>query len=350
MNELGLLEEFLKVPHQEITELSGKWNNIPVKIANFKHLKAAKPAIGLMPQWDFLKFVLEHASVYPSFRMIMNANVTDIIIENDRVTGIKAETENEVLNIYADLVVGADGRHSTTRKKAGLKVIESGVPIDVLWFRLSRHADDPGQILGHFYHGKIMIMLDRNTYWQCGCVIKKGGYPEIQQKGLAAFRDYLQQIVPFIAGRLHELKSWDDIKLLTVDIDHLEKWYRDGFLCIGDAAHAMSPVGGVGINLAIQDAVATANILYKPLLEKRQITTDILQLVQKRRTYPTRITQQLQVKIHNGIFMREKSGAHYKNPPLLMRLLTWLPLLRRIPARLIGMGFRPEHVKIPELR
>jgi 2-polyprenyl-6-methoxyphenol hydroxylase-like FAD-dependent oxidoreductase len=350
MSELGLLEKFLKVPHQEITELLGTWNNIHLKLANFKHLKVAKAAIGLMPQWDFLKFVQEQASVYAGFKLMMNSEVTDIITQNGRVTGVKAQTKTGILHVYGDIVIGADGRHATTREKARLTIIDSGAPIDVLWFRLSRQAKDPGQILGRFYRGKLMIMLDRNRYWQCGYIIKKGDFQSIQDKGLPAFRDHLKQITPFIADRVHELKSWDDLKLLSVDIDHLEKWYTRGLLCIGDAAHAMSPIGGVGINLAIQDAVAAANILYQPLRQKKQITTHTLQLVQNRRTFPTRITQQLQVKIQNGIFQRKLSAEKYEKPPLLMRVLNRFSWLRRIPARLIGIGFRPEHVKTPEVR
>jgi 2-polyprenyl-6-methoxyphenol hydroxylase-like FAD-dependent oxidoreductase len=347
MNELGLLDEFLKVPHQEITELGGAWNNDPIKLASFSHLKCIKPAIGLMPQWDFLKFLQEHASVYPGFRLKMSANVTGLVKQDGRVTGVTAETGDGTLQVQAAIVIGTDGRHSVTREKAGLRVIASGVPIDVLWFRLSRQQGDPGQVFGRFHNGNLMILLDRNTYWQCGYIIKKGGYDEIQKNGLTAFRDHLKQITPFIAGRVQELKSWDDIKLLSVDIDHLEKWYTDGLLCIGDAAHAMSPIGGVGINLAIQDAVATANVLYKPLKENKRISTDTLALIQKRRTFPTRMTQQLQVGIQNGIFFKAISQQQSGKPPLFMRLLTRFPVLRRIPARLIGLGFRPEHVKTP---
>jgi len=350
INEVGLLNEILKVPHQEITEIGGAWNDIPIRLANFTHLKAAKPAIGLMPQWDFLKFIQQQASIYPGFHLLMNADAIDIIRENNRVTGIKAQTENGLLEIRADIVVGTDGRHSIIREKAGLKVITSGVPIDVLWFRLSKKETDPGQIFGRFRRGRLMVMLDRNTYWQCGFIIKKGDYDGIQQKGLPAFRDQLKQTTPFIADRVDELKSWDDIKLLSVAIDHLQKWYTNGLICIGDAAHAMSPVGGVGINLAIQDAVAAANVLYQPLHQKKTIGTDTLQLIQARRTYPTKVTQRLQVAIQSGIFEKRMAAKDDDKPPLIMRLLTKFPILRRIPARLIGIGVRPEHVKTPEVK
>ena len=349
MFELGLLDEFLKVPHQELTSFTAVFNNTSVKIGDFSHLKVARPVLGLMPQWDFLKFVEKQASRYSRFKLIMNANVTDIIKENGRVAGITAETKDGLLQVLADIVIATDGRHSILREKAGLKVITTGAPIDVLWVRFSRQKDDPGQILGRFDYGKVMVMLDRDTYWQCAYVIEKGGFEKIQQKGLESLRNDITQVVPFLADRVNELKSWDDIKLLSVDIDHLEKWYTDGLLCIGDAAHAMSPIGGVGINLAIQDAVATANILYKPLKEKKLISTDILQLVQKRRELPTRIIQKMQIFIQDNVIHKKISGTGNDKPPLFMRLVNRFPLLRRLPAWLIGVGFRSEHIKTPEV-
>lgn len=348
MRELGLLDEFLKVPHQEIKEMAGVWNNVDIKLASFDRLHATKPVIGLMPQWDFLKFLEKYASAYTCFKLVMNAHVTEITKENGRVTGVKAETKDGVLHVHADLVAGTDGRHSTIRERSGLKVITSGVPIDVLWFQLSMHDTDPGQIFGQFHNGTLMVMFDRNTYWQCACVIRKGEFENIKQKGLESFRNYLKEVTPFIGDRIHELKSWDDVKLLTVDIDHLEKWYSDGVICIGDAAHAMSPIGGVGINLALQDAVAAANILYEPLKEKKQPGNATLQLIQKRREYPRKMTQLMQIKIQNGIFSKNM-GKKGGKPPLLMRLLTKFPALRRLPARLIGIGFRPEHVHTPDV-
>jgi len=310
----------------------------------------AKPALGLMPQWDFLKFIEKHASTYAAFHLTMNADVTDVIRWDNRITGITAQTSEGVLQLNADIVIAADGRHSVLREKAGLKVIAAGVPIDILWLRVSRKKDDPGQILGRFANGKLMVMLDRDTYWQCAYVIKKGGYDLIKQKGLEALRQDILEAATFLGDRVNELKTWDDIKLLSVDIDHLETWYTDGLLCIGDAAHAMSPIGGVGINLAIQDAVATANILYPLLKEKKVIGTDTLRLVQKRRALPTAIIQRLQILIQNNVFEKKIAEGKDAKPPLFMRLTNSIPLLRRLPAWLIGVGIRPEHVRTPEIK
>ena len=347
MYELGLLDEFLKVPHQEIEKFSAIFNETPIQIANFSHLRVAKPVLGLMPQWDFLKFLQQKAAAYPGFKLVMNAGVTDIIRENGRVTGVCISSVDGLTQVTADIVIAADGRRSILREKAGLKVIASGVPIDVLWFRVSRQDTDPSQMLGRFNYGKMMVMLDRNDYWQCAYIIKKGGYEMILQRGLETFRDDVLQVAPFLAGRLGELKTWDDIKLLSVDIDHLETWYTDGLLCIGDAAHAMSPIGGVGINLAIQDAVATANILYKPLKEKKPISTDLLRLVQKRRTLPTWFIQRLQITIQNTVIKARLADKNIK-PPLFMRLLKLFPILQRLPARAVGIGIRPEHIHTPD--
>jgi len=350
MHELGLLDDFLKVPHQEVKQIGAVFNNTPIQIADFTHLDVAKPVLGLMPQWDFLKFIQKHASKYPGFRLVMNANVTDIIKENGRVTGVKVETDDGLQEVYASLVVGTDGRRSTVREKAGLNVISSGVPIDILWFRFSRQDSDPEQTVGRFDSGRIMILINRDKYWQCGYIIDKGGYEKIEQKGIIDFRETLAQLSPFLADRINELKSWDDVKLLTVDIDHLEKWYTDGLLCIGDAAHAMSPVGGVGINLAIQDAIAAANILYQPLQQNIVIDAPTLASVQKRREFPTRVIQKLQITIQNGISSRREVENKDKKPPLVFRLLTLFPVLRRIPARVIGIGIRPEHIRTPEMK
>lgn len=348
MYELGVLDEFLKVPHQEIEKFSAVFNDTPIQIANFSHLKVAKPVLGLMPQWDFLKFLQLQAAPYPKFRLVMNAEATGLIKENGRVTGVNVSSADGLTQVTADIVIAADGRRSLLREKAGLKVISSGVPIDVLWFRISRQKSDPSQILGRFNFGKIMVMLDRNEYWQCAYVIEKGGYEKIHQKGLGPFRKDVTEVAHFLAGRQDELKTWDDIKLLTVDIDHLETWYTDGLLCIGDAAHAMSPIGGVGINLAIQDAVATANILYKPLNEKKPISTAILRLVQKRRTLPTWFIQRLQITIQNSVIKARLSDKNIK-PPFFMRLINVFPVLQRLPARAVGIGIRPEHIHTPDI-
>ena len=347
MHELGLLEEFLKVPHQELKSFCAVFNNTSLQIADFTHLPVKKPVLGLMPQWDFLKFLEKHASKYTEFKLMMNANVTDIIKEDGRITGVRAETKEGMLQITAGLVVGTDGRDSTIRAKAGLKVIKSGVPIDVLWFRIKRETTDPGQILGRFVYGKVMVMLNRNNYWQCAYVINKGRYEKIKQQGIEAFRNDVVSVAPFLSDRNEELKSWDDIKLLSVDIDHLEKWYTNGLLCIGDSAHAMSPIAGVGINLAIQDAVAAANILYEPMLERKIISTAILQLVQKRRAYPTMVIQKLQMTIQNFILKKRISNNKESKPPLVMRLFNMFSLLQRLPAKIIGIGVRPEHIQSP---
>src|SRR5579859_5197324 len=308
MAQLGLLDAFLKVPHQEITELSAVYNGRRLRFADFSHLHAAKPALGLMPQWDFLNFITEQASKYPNFTLLRETNVTGLLqtptapplsntpaapgtqspptnphLQPPRITGVHAETPAGGLDIHASLVIGADGRGSTVRKAAGLEPIETGVPIDVLWFRLSRHPDDPGTVFGNFYRGRILILVYRGDYWQCGLVIDKGGFEKIKADGLENFRDQLTVICPFLKNRIHELTDWSKVNLLVVKIDHLETWYTNGLLCIGDAAHAMSPVGGVGINLAIQDAVATANILWAPLKNNQPITETLLRKVQKRR-------------------------------------------------------------------
>lgn len=347
MHELGLLDEFLKVPHQEVEHLKGMFNETEVEIADFTKLNVAKPALGIMPQWDFLNFLAKHAAKYRTFTLIKEANVKELIWTNDKVTGVVAHTPNGLLQVPADVVIGTDGRHSTVREQAKLQVITTGVPIDVLWFRISRKHGDPHHTLGHFYHGSIMILLERGDYWQCGYVIEKDGYEHVKQKGLDAFRKELLKICPFLGDEVAELKTWDDIKLLSVAIDHLEQWCCDGLVCIGDAAHAMSPVGGVGINLAIQDAVATANILYKQLAANKEITTETLQRVQERREFPARVIQKIQAQIHKGIAETRHERGH-TGMPLMFRLLRMLPVLRRIPAHIVGMGVRPEHVETPD--
>lgn len=347
--ELGILNEFLKVPHQELPKLSGVYNGVNFKLADFSHLPVVRKVIGLMPQWDFLNFIEKQASAYPTFHLQKEAEVVDLIWEGNRVIGVKARTPGGQEDIYADIVVGTDGRHSTVRQLAKLNVVKTGVPIDVLWFRLSHTAGDPDYTLGRFYHGKILITLFRGDYWQCAYVIPKGDFENMQAKGLDAFKNEILEVASFFGDRINELKDWDDIKLLSVAIDHLEKWYCDGLLCIGDAAHAMSPVGGVGINLAIQDAVATANILYKPLSENRAISTDILQQVQRRRTFPTKVIQRFQIFLHKGIISRKTDAAKAQKMPIFFRLLNHFPILRRLPARLIGLGVRPEHIKTTDI-
>ena len=323
-------------------------DDFQVTIADLSHLPTHCKFVALMPQWDFLNFIAAQGKRYPEFQVRMEWEVTGLLEENGRVVGVRANTPEGVQEVRAALTVGADGRHSIVRKQAGLEVVDLGAPIDVLWMRVSREADDPNQTLGRVRAGRILVTIDRADYWQCAYVIPKGAFEAIRGKGLAAFREDLVKVAPFLAGRVEELKDWDDIKLLTVAVDHLRKWSRAGLLCIGDSAHAMSPVGGVGINLAIQDAVAAANLLARPLLDG--VVSDAqLQDVQRRREFPTRMTQRLQVFAHRRLLSPTLGReAPIRQLPLALRLLQRFPILRRIPARVVGMGFRPEHVKTHE--
>ena len=243
-------------------------------------------------------------------------------------------------------MIGADGRHSIVRNKAGLIIDEFGAPMDVLWFRLSRQSVDPPDPMGRFDAGRIFIMLNRGDYWQCGFVIAKGSLNEVRALGLEAFRDSVATLAPFAADRVHELQDWESIKLLTVQVDRLRQWYKPGLLCIGDAAHAMSPVGGVGINLAIQDAVATANLLAQPLRDNRLTEVDLAK-VQARRIWPTEMTQRVQLLVQNRVISRVLDSTVPLRPPFAMRLIARFPILRRFPGRMIGLGVQPEHVQTP---
>jgi len=346
MHELGLLDGLLRLPHQEVRVLAAQIGDVIVPIADFTHLPTRCRFLAFMPQWDFLDFLARDAARYPGFQLQMRSEVTGILEESGRVVGVQAMTEAGPITVRADLVVAADGRHSLLRAQAGLRVEELGAPMDVLWFRLSRGRQDRGQTMGRFDAGQIFIMLDRGEYWQCGYVIPKGTFDDIREGGLQAFRERVARLAPPVRERVGELRTWDDLKLLTVRVDRLSRWYRPGFLCIGDAAHAMSPVGGVGINLAIQDAVAAANILAEPL-RRRSLATEHLRQLQRRREWPTRVTQRLQVAIQKRLIAPALGGSRPLRPPLAVRLLGLIPLLRRIPARLIGIGIRPEHVTAP---
>ena len=348
MHELRLLDRLLKLPHQKVMRLKGQFDDLALTVADFTHLRTRCRFIAFMPQWDFLNFLAEKAARYPTFQLRMRAEVTDLIEQEGCIAGLRAETADGPLEIRASLVVGADGRHSVVRARAGLPVEEFGVPMDVLWFRLSRRSDDPDDPIGRFDAGRIFIMLNRGEYWQCGFVIAKGSRDELQARGLPAFRESVAQLAPFLADRVGELQDWAAIKLLTVQVDRLRRWYRPGLLCLGDAAHAMSPVGGVGINLAIQDAVAAANLLAGPLRAGR-LTTEDLRRVQDRRDWPTRVTQRVQLFIQDRVIKRVLGAADTLTPPLPIRLLARFPFLSRIPARLIGLGVRPEHVKTPSV-
>ncbi|MGA9510795.1 MAG: FAD-dependent oxidoreductase [Candidatus Sulfotelmatobacter sp.] len=347
MYELGLLGEFLKRPHQEVRELGGQVGRDLFKIADFTHLSTHCKFLALMPQWDFLNFLVEQGRRYPHFQVKMQAEVTDLTEENGRITGVRAKTVNGVAEIRAELTIGADGRHSIVRERVGLQVIDLGAPMDVFWMRFSRRPSDPGQSLGHVEPGKMFVMIDREDYWQCAFLIPKGAADEVRKRGIEQFRQDIASLEPSLRDRVNELRDWNDVSLLTVKVDRLTRWWRPGLLCIGDAAHAMSPVGGVGINLAIQDAVAAANILAAKLAAASPIDQD-LDLVQRRREFPTRATQWLQLLIQNAVIKRVLSSSQPLAVPWPLKLMQHWPFLRRIPARVIGIGFRPEHVRTRE--
>jgi 2-polyprenyl-6-methoxyphenol hydroxylase-like FAD-dependent oxidoreductase len=344
MHELGLLEQLLERPHQKISKLVAQLEDERVLIADFSHLPTRCGFISLMPQWDFLDFLASRARRYPTFQLQMNTEVVGLLVEGGRVVGVNADTPRGPLEIRADLTVGADGRQSVVRDRAGLIVDDLGAPIDVLYMRLSKRADDAVQTF-YLRGGRVFVMLDRGDYWQCGVVIPKGGYDDLRRDGLQAFREMIAAVVPFLEDRVGELEAWSDVRMLTVKIDRLREWQRPGLLCIGDAAHAMSPIAGVGINLAIQDAVAAANILAAPLLGGAP-TLDNLKAVQRRRLFPTRATQRAQILIQNRVITRTLHGGGAPAAlPLMARVLRKLPILSRLPARMVGLGVRPEHVR-----
>jgi len=348
MHELGLLDEFLTLPHVREDDLVARFGNEDITIADFSHLPVKAPFIAFMPQWDFLDFLADHGRTYPNFRVLMQTKAAGLIEENGRVAGLTADSPDGSLEIHADLVVAADGRRSDVRAAAGFAVTELGAPMDVLWFRLSRQPDEPAQAFGQVAAGRFFIRLNRGDYWQCAFIIPKGSLERLQAAGLDAFKAGLVALAPELSNRTTELALWDDIKLLSVAVDRLERWWRPGLICIGDAAHAMSPIGGVGINLAIQDAVATANLLAKPLREHRLTDAD-LAAVQKRREWPARVTQAAQIAIQNRVITPLLAADKPITPPWPLRLLQRFPLLRRLPARMVGMGVRPEHIG-PELK
>ena len=348
MHELGLLEEFLRCPHQKLSRIAVQIGDTRLWVADFSHLPTHAKFIALMPQWDFLNFIAAQARAYPSFKLRMQAEVVDLLQQNETVTGVRAKTPQGELAAYADLVVGTDGRGSIVREKAGLKVLEKGAPMDALWMRVSRKEDDPEQSLGRIDSGRILIMLNRGDYWQCAYLIPKGGLELVKARGMESFRENIAQIAPYLRDRVSELKHWDDIKLLTVKVDRLETWHKPGLLCIGDAAHAMSPVGGVGINLAVQDAVAAANVLAEPL-SANQAVAESLDEIRRRRELPTRVTQGMQILAQNRVISRILGVEKPITAPWQLKLVNRWPFLQRIPARLIGLGIRPEHVKTPDI-
>jgi len=346
MHELGLLERFLALPHNEVREIAGYVGGARVPLADFTRLPTQCRFLVLMPQWDFLNFLAAEARRYAGFELLLQAEAADLVLGAGEIQGVVATTAAGRLEVHAELTIGADGRHSTVRKRAGLAVDEYGAPIDVLWFRLPRRAGQAAATAGYVGAGQILVMLDRDSYWQCGFVIAKGSYARLRAEGLPAFRERIGALAPITAETVQELADWDALKLLTVQVDRLRQWCRPGLLCIGDAAHAMSPIGGVGINLAIQDAVATGNLLTRALRAGRPALAQLRQ-VQRRRELPTRITQRFQIEIQNRVIARVLAGAGAAGGalPWPLRLLQRYPRLRGIPARLLGLGFRPEHVR-----
>ncbi|MHC2250741.1 2-polyprenyl-6-methoxyphenol hydroxylase-like FAD-dependent oxidoreductase [Bradyrhizobium embrapense] len=345
MDELGLIDGFLKLPHQDIQKLDGMFGGTSVRIADLSRLSVKYPFIAMMPQWDFLDFLRESGRRFPSLKVLMSAEATDLIQRGDAVTGVHVNTPDGPIEIEADLTIGCDGRHSIVRERAGLVVEEIGAPMDVLWFRVGRRPDETENLFARIDHGKMMVTFDRGDYWQCAYVIAKGQYEAVKARGLPALLDDVLRLAPILKAGIADVKSFDDVKLLTVAINRLTRWTRPGLLCIGDAAHAMSPIGGVGVNLAVQDAVATANILAVRLAQGCP-TEHELDAVRRRREFPVRVTQRMQVIAQNNIISAALKGGD-QPVPFALRLITAMPWLQGLTARLVAVGVRPEHVHSP---
>ena len=345
MDELGLIDGFLKLPHQDIQKLEGMFGGTSVRIADLSRLSVKYPFIAMMPQWDFLSFLRESGKRFPSLQVLMSAEATDLIRRGDAVAGVHVKTPDGPIEIEADLTIGCDGRHSIVREHAGLDVEEIGAPMDVLWFRVGRRRDETENLFARIDHGKMMVTFDRGDYWQCAYVIAKGQYEAVKARGLPALLDDVLRLAPILKAGIADVKSFDDVKLLTVAINRLTRWTRPGLLCIGDAAHAMSPIGGVGVNLAVQDAVATANILAAKLAAGCP-PEDELDAVRRRREFPVRVTQRMQVIAQNNIISAALKGGD-QPVPFALRLITAMPWLQGLTARLVAIGVRPEHVHSP---
>jgi 2-polyprenyl-6-methoxyphenol hydroxylase-like FAD-dependent oxidoreductase len=347
MDELGLIDGFLKLPHQQLQKLDGVVGGKPVRIADLGRLDIEYPFIAFMPQWDFLNFLRASGAKFPSLKVMMNAEVTDLIRDGDRIAGVKAKTADGTIDIRADLTIACDGRHSRVRDCSGLPLVEIGAPMDVLWFRVGRRPNETESVVARIEPGRMLVTFDRGDYWQCAYVIAKGQYGAVKARGLPSLLGDVGRLAPVLKPGLSDVKSWDDVKLLTVAINRLKRWSRSGLLCIGDAAHAMSPVGGVGVNLAVQDAVATANQLATKLAIGCP-SDDELDAVRRRREFPVRMTQRMQVVVQdNLISMALAPGNRSLRAPLLVRLITAVPWLQGITARFVGLGVRPEHVRSP---
>jgi 2-polyprenyl-6-methoxyphenol hydroxylase-like FAD-dependent oxidoreductase len=349
MFELGLLHEFLALPHQREEVVVERFGTRKFALADFRHLPTRAKFLALMPQWHFLNFLAERGKACPTFHLRMRAQAVALIEEGGRVTGVRADTPDGPIEIRADLTVGCDGRHSAVRACSGLPVEDLGAPMDALWFWLPKRPDDPIKTTSSLEAGRSIVLMDRGDYWQCALMILKGSIDETRRAGLPALRAEVAHLVPTFADRVDTLADWDQIKVLNIAVNRLKRWHRPGLLCIGDAAHAMSPLLGVGLGLAVQDAVAAANILWRPLATGSLRDAD-LRRVQKRRQFPTRFTQGIQVQLHKSIERAlQMAGGQALEAPMSVRLLAALPVLRRLPARLVGMGVRPEHVRSPQL-
>lgn len=343
MDELGLGEAFLKLPHQRVQAMDGVFGDTTLRIADVGRLKVKYPFIALMPQWDFLNFLREHGRKFKTLKVMMSAEATGLVWQEGRVAGVRAETPEGPLEIRADLTVACDGRHSVLRDEARLPMAEIGAPMDVLWFKAGK-GPETDSVFARVDSGRMVVTFDRGAYWQCAYVIPKGRFEQVKARGLEAFRADVVRMAPLLEAGIGDVKSWEDVKLLAVRIDRLERWTRPGLLCIGDAAHAMSPVGGVGVNLAVQDAVATANLLGASLARGCPPEEE-LDKVRQRREWPVRATQAMQVAVQKRIIGRalEGKGGPYK-PPLAAYVVNAVPWLQGLTARFIGIGIRPEHV------